>query len=70
MTDDLPAVKPVEILLVVDTIIPTLRKYLKKSPLNKKGLLAYTKDKKGRTTKVNIFQFCILISFTTKYISL
>ena len=46
MRDDLPAIKPGEILLVVDNIIPTLRKYLEKYPLNKNGLLVYTKDKK------------------------
>ena len=48
MRDDLPDAKNGEILIIVDTIIPTLRKYLKKCPLTKKGILIYNKELKER----------------------
>ena len=38
MRDDLPDAKNGEILIIVDTIIPTLRKYLEKCPLTKKRI--------------------------------
>ena len=44
MRDDLPDAKNGEILIIVDTIIPTLRKYLEKCPLTK---------------KINIFNDCL-----------
>ena len=48
MRDDLPDAKNGEILIIVDTIIPTLRKYLEKSPLTKKGILIYNKELKEK----------------------
>ena len=48
MRDDLPDAKNGEILIIVDTIIPTLRKYLEKSSLTKKGILLYNKEIKEK----------------------
>ena len=44
MRDDLPDAKNGEILIIVDPIIPTLRKYLEKCPLTNKGILIYNKE--------------------------
>ena len=46
--DDLPDAKNGEILIIVDTIILTLRKYLEKCPLTKKGILIYNKELKEK----------------------
>ena len=48
MRDDLPDAKNGEILIIVDTIIPTLRKYLEKCLLTKKGILIYNKELKEK----------------------
>ena len=48
LVDDLPDAKNGEILIIVDTIIPSLRKYLEKSPLTKKGILIYNKELKEK----------------------
>ena len=48
MRDDLPDAKNGEMLIIVDTIIPTLRKYLEKSSLTKKGILIYNKELKEK----------------------
>ena len=48
MRDDLPYAKNGEILIIVDTIIPTLRKYLEKCLLTKKGILIYNKGLKEK----------------------
>ena len=48
MRDDLPDAKNGEILITMDTIIPTLRKYLEKCPLCKKGILIYNKELKEK----------------------
>ena len=48
MRDDLPDAKNGEILIIVDIIIPTLRKYLEKSSLTKKGILLYNKEIKEK----------------------
>ena len=48
MSDDLPDAKNGEILIIVDTIIPTLRKYLEKCPLTKIGILIYNKELKEK----------------------
>ena len=48
MRDDLPDAKNGEILIIVDTIITTLRKYLEKCPLTKKGILIYNKELKEK----------------------
>ena len=48
MRDDLPDAKNGEILIIVDTIIPTLRKYLEKCPLTKNGILIYNKELKEK----------------------
>ena len=46
--DDLPDANNGETLIIVDTIIPTLRKYLEKCPLTKKGILIYNKELKEK----------------------
>ena len=46
MRDDLPDAKNGDILIIVDTIISTLTKYLEKCPLTKKGILIYNKELK------------------------
>ena len=46
MRDDLPDAKNGEILIIVDTIIPTFRKYLEKCPLTKIRILIYNKKLK------------------------
>ena len=48
MKDDLPDAKNGEILIIVDTIIPTLRKYLEKCLLTKQGILIYNKELKEK----------------------
>ena len=48
MRDDLPDAENGEILIIVDTIIPTLRKYLEKCLLTKKGILIYNKELKEK----------------------
>ena len=48
MRDDLPDAKNGEILIIVDTIIPTLRKYLEKCSLTEKGILIYNKELKEK----------------------
>ena len=48
MRDDLPDAKNGEIFIIVDTIIPTLRKFLEKCPLTKKAILIYNKELKEK----------------------
>ena len=48
MRDDIPDAKNGEILIIVDTIIPTLRKYLEKCPSTKRGILIYNKQIKEK----------------------
>ena len=46
MRDDLPLPNPGHILIVVDTIIPTIRNQMRNIPYNVKGILVYNDKKK------------------------